>query len=155
MPAIKLTKAIALILICLSPIILSGCWPLFIGPGVKAVGVIAGQYADKTEDIYTLTIMADVPLVEKVIYKAMGNRDFTLVGREVEVEKKTQIEIIRFKVERNGTVYVFVRPEDVQSAKVVIRPKDADDFESAGDAQSLWFGVLDAACSSNLQVSCH
>lgn len=122
---------------------------------MQAVGAIAGQYTDKTEDIYTLTISADIPLVEKVIYKAMGNRGFALVGREVKREKKTQTEIIRFKVERKGTVYVFIEPEDAQSVRVVISPKDADNFESAGDAQSLWFGVLQSASSSNLQVSFH
>jgi hypothetical protein len=128
---------------------------MFIGPGVMAVrflGVQYAQYTDATGDAYTIRIKADVPLAEKIIHKAMKDRGFTLMEKKVEAESKTQAETVRLSVQRKSTVYVSIQPENAQFATVVICPKDDNNFECENEAQSLFFGVIHSACTSNLRV---
>jgi hypothetical protein len=149
-----LRQITVLVLICLSVIALSGCWPLLIGPGVKAVGTVAAQYTTEMRETYTLSINADVPLTEKVIYKALEKRGFTVLERRVNEEEKTKTEIVSFKVEKNGIVQISIQPENAQKTEIAVFTED-DNFDSAADAQSLWFGILSSACNHGLQVSCH
>jgi hypothetical protein len=145
----------ALVLICLTLVILPGCWPMFVGPGVMAVrllGAQCAQYTDATGEAYTIRIKADVSLAKKVIDKAMKDRGFILMERKFEAQTKTQTETVRFSVKRKSTVYVSIQPENAQFAKLVISPKHANSFECENDAQSLFFGVLRSASSSNLRV---